>query len=38
MDKLKVNIVSPNFWKQVNDEEVREIKVPNELAQGFEDF
>ena len=38
MDKLKVNIVSPNFWKQVNDEEVREIKVPNELVQGFEDF
>jgi anaphase-promoting complex subunit 2 len=27
-DKLRVNIVSPNFWKQVTDEEIKNMKVP----------
>lgn len=38
MEELKVNIVSPNFWKQVSDEEVRGIQMPTSLIQGFEDF
>lgn len=38
MEELKVNIVSPNFWKQVGDEEVRGIQMPVSLIQGFEDF
>ena len=38
LDKLKVNIVSPNFWQQVKEEDLKYVRIPDSLAKGFEGF
>jgi hypothetical protein len=35
---MKVNIVSPNFWKQINECRNDVIRLNSEIEQGFTDF